>query len=146
MIHEKRHPEEHGHGRRHLQVMKESTQLSLYVCYSYASFLAATEPYKNRRLNVPLWSAGQLCSAPKEEEKEKKEEEEEKKKIGLILCIASPQQGDLRLSGHPSGQRTGGKARTRGRRLPADFRADPLATVPPTLSGEEEEEEFYFAF
>ncbi|GFO29455.1 hypothetical protein PoB_005596000 [Plakobranchus ocellatus] len=44
----------------------------------------------------------------------------------------SPQQGDLRLSGPPSGQDAGGGARTRDRRFPADFRADSLATVPPT--------------
>ncbi|GFO35923.1 hypothetical protein PoB_006242800 [Plakobranchus ocellatus] len=45
---------------------------------------------------------------------------------------ASPQQGDLRLSGPPSGQDAGGGARTRDRRVPADLRADSLATVPPT--------------
>ncbi|GFO34464.1 hypothetical protein PoB_006096900 [Plakobranchus ocellatus] len=43
-----------------------------------------------------------------------------------------PQQGDLRLSGPPSGQGAGGGARTRDRRVPADLRADSLATVPPT--------------
>ncbi|GFO30645.1 hypothetical protein PoB_005715000 [Plakobranchus ocellatus] len=43
-----------------------------------------------------------------------------------------PQQGDLRLSGPPSGQDAGGGARTRDRRVPADLRADSLATVPPT--------------
>ncbi|GFO18061.1 hypothetical protein PoB_004456600 [Plakobranchus ocellatus] len=46
--------------------------------------------------------------------------------------IASPQQGDLRLSGPPSGQGAGGGARTRDRRVPVDLRADSLATVPPT--------------
>ncbi|GFO28272.1 hypothetical protein PoB_005477700 [Plakobranchus ocellatus] len=45
---------------------------------------------------------------------------------------ASPQQGDLRLSGPPSGQGAGGGTRTRDRRVPADLRADSLATVPPT--------------
>ncbi|GFO28280.1 acid-sensing ion channel 4 [Plakobranchus ocellatus] len=49
-----------------------------------------------------------------------------------VLYIASPQQGDLRLSGPPSGQGAGGGARTRDRRVPADLRADSLATVPPT--------------
>ncbi|GFN83382.1 hypothetical protein PoB_000988800 [Plakobranchus ocellatus] len=49
-----------------------------------------------------------------------------------FLYIASPQQGDLRLSGPPSGQGAGGGARTRDRRVPADLRADSLATVPPT--------------
>ncbi|GFN87782.1 hypothetical protein PoB_001428800 [Plakobranchus ocellatus] len=44
----------------------------------------------------------------------------------------SPQQGDLRLSGPPSGQDAGGGAQTRDRRVPADLRADSLATVPPT--------------
>ncbi|GFN75531.1 hypothetical protein PoB_000203700 [Plakobranchus ocellatus] len=45
----------------------------------------------------------------------------------MMLC---PQRGDLRLSGPPSGQGAG--ARTRDRKVPADFRADSLATVPPT--------------
>ncbi|GFO22263.1 hypothetical protein PoB_004876800 [Plakobranchus ocellatus] len=49
-----------------------------------------------------------------------------------FLYIASPQQGDLRLSGPPSGQGAGGGARTRDRKVPADLRADSLATVPPT--------------
>ncbi|GFN88420.1 hypothetical protein PoB_001492600 [Plakobranchus ocellatus] len=40
--------------------------------------------------------------------------------------------GDLRLSGPPSGQGTGGGARTRDRKVPAGFRADSLAPVPPT--------------
>ncbi|GFO06467.1 hypothetical protein PoB_003297200 [Plakobranchus ocellatus] len=46
--------------------------------------------------------------------------------------ILGPQQGDLRLSGPPSGQGAGGGARTRDRKVPADLRADSLATVPPT--------------
>ncbi|GFN76900.1 hypothetical protein PoB_000340600 [Plakobranchus ocellatus] len=54
------------------------------------------------------------------------------KKRDSFLYIASPQQGDLRLSGPPSGQDAGGGARTRDRRVPADLRADSLATVPPT--------------
>ncbi|GFO44652.1 hypothetical protein PoB_007115700 [Plakobranchus ocellatus] len=45
---------------------------------------------------------------------------------------ASPQQCDLRLSSPPSCQGAGGGARTRDRRIPADIRADSLATVPPT--------------
>ncbi|GFN82549.1 hypothetical protein PoB_000905500 [Plakobranchus ocellatus] len=49
-----------------------------------------------------------------------------------FLHIASPQQGDLRLSGPPSGQDAGGGARTRHRRVPLDLRADSLATVLPT--------------
>ncbi|GFO29964.1 hypothetical protein PoB_005646900 [Plakobranchus ocellatus] len=44
----------------------------------------------------------------------------------------SQQQGDLRFSSPPSGQGAGGGARTRDRRVPADPRADSLATVPPT--------------
>ncbi|GFO13337.1 hypothetical protein PoB_003984200 [Plakobranchus ocellatus] len=49
--------------------------------------------------------------------------------IGLVwfLYIASPQKGDLRLSGSTSGQGAGGKARTRGRMVPADLRADSSA-------------------
>ncbi|GFN82943.1 retrovirus-related pol polyprotein from transposon opus [Plakobranchus ocellatus] len=49
--------------------------------------------------------------------------------------IFSPQQGDLRLSGPPSGQGTGSGARTRDRRVPADLRADSQATVLPTPPG-----------
>ncbi|GFO26310.1 pleckstrin-like protein domain-containing family a member 6 [Plakobranchus ocellatus] len=47
---------------------------------------------------------------------------------------ASPQQGDLRLSGSQSGQGVGGVggARTHDRRIPADIRADLQATVPLT--------------
>ncbi|GFO10218.1 G patch domain-containing protein 2-like [Plakobranchus ocellatus] len=41
----------------------------------------------------------------------------------------SPQQGDLRLSGPPSGQGAGSGARTHDRRVPADLRADSQATV-----------------
>ncbi|GFO19453.1 hypothetical protein PoB_004595800 [Plakobranchus ocellatus] len=53
------------------------------------------------------------------------------RRIGF-LYTASPQQSDLRLSGPPSGQGAGGGARTRDRMVPADLRADSLATVPPT--------------
>ncbi|GFO14946.1 LOW QUALITY PROTEIN: hypothetical protein PoB_004145100 [Plakobranchus ocellatus] len=49
-----------------------------------------------------------------------------------FLYIASPQQGDLRLSGPLSGQGAGTGARTRNRRVPADLRADSQATVLPT--------------
>ncbi|GFO23051.1 hypothetical protein PoB_004955600 [Plakobranchus ocellatus] len=48
------------------------------------------------------------------------------------MITASPQQGDIRLSGPTSGQGAGGKARTRDRMVPADLRADSLATIPPT--------------
>ncbi|GFO25759.1 craniofacial development protein 2-like [Plakobranchus ocellatus] len=44
---------------------------------------------------------------------------------------ASPQQGDLRLSGPPSGQGAGSGARTCDRKVPADLRADSQATVLP---------------
>ncbi|GFN94253.1 hypothetical protein PoB_002075900 [Plakobranchus ocellatus] len=49
-----------------------------------------------------------------------------------VLYIASPRQGDLKLSSPPSGQDADGGARTRDRRVPADLRAGSLATVPPT--------------
>ncbi|GFO01306.1 hypothetical protein PoB_002781100 [Plakobranchus ocellatus] len=49
-----------------------------------------------------------------------------------FLYIASPQKGDLRLLGPPSGRGADGGARTRDRRVPADLRADSQATVPPT--------------
>ncbi|GFN97318.1 hypothetical protein PoB_002382400 [Plakobranchus ocellatus] len=42
------------------------------------------------------------------------------------------QQGNLRLSGPPSGQGAGGGARTRDGRVVAELRADSLSTVPPT--------------
>ncbi|GFN97389.1 hypothetical protein PoB_002389500 [Plakobranchus ocellatus] len=48
-----------------------------------------------------------------------------KKKWGNTKRLdSSPQQGDLRLSGPPSGQGAGSGARTRDRRVPADLRAD----------------------
>ncbi|GFN81564.1 hypothetical protein PoB_000807000 [Plakobranchus ocellatus] len=52
-----------------------------------------------------------------------------------FLYIASAQQGDLRLLGPPSGQGAVGGARTPNRRVPADLRADSLATVLPTPPG-----------
>ncbi|GFO49586.1 hypothetical protein PoB_007609100 [Plakobranchus ocellatus] len=52
--------------------------------------------------------------------------------ISSIISTPGPQQGDLRLSGPPSGQDAGGGAQTRDRMVPADLRADSLATVPPT--------------
>ncbi|GFN94166.1 hypothetical protein PoB_002067200 [Plakobranchus ocellatus] len=45
---------------------------------------------------------------------------------------ASPQHGDLRLSGPLSGQGASGGAQSRDRTVPADVRADSLATEPPT--------------
>ncbi|GFO40073.1 histone-lysine N-methyltransferase SETMAR [Plakobranchus ocellatus] len=41
-----------------------------------------------------------------------------------FLYTASLQQGDLRFSGTPSGQGSGGGARIRNRRVPTDLRAD----------------------
>ncbi|GFN74334.1 hypothetical protein PoB_000084000 [Plakobranchus ocellatus] len=57
----------------------------------------------------------------------------------LSTDYASPQQGDLRLSGPPSGQGACGGARTHDRRIPTDIRADSLATVPPTSRKSETE-------
>ncbi|GFO36584.1 hypothetical protein PoB_006308900 [Plakobranchus ocellatus] len=44
----------------------------------------------------------------------------------------SSRQGDLRLSGPPTSQDDDDGARTRNRRVSADFRVDSLATEPPT--------------
>ncbi|GFO28172.1 hypothetical protein PoB_005467700 [Plakobranchus ocellatus] len=52
--------------------------------------------------------------------------------IHLRTTLSRAQQGDLRLSGPPSGQGTGGVARIRNRKVPTDLRADSLVTVPPT--------------
>ncbi|GFO03131.1 hypothetical protein PoB_002963600 [Plakobranchus ocellatus] len=49
----------------------------------------------------------------------------------LLTHVASPQQRDLRLLDHLSDQRTGGGTRNCARRVPADLRADSLATVLP---------------
>ncbi|GFN98164.1 hypothetical protein PoB_002467000 [Plakobranchus ocellatus] len=48
------------------------------------------------------------------------------------ITSRSTNKCDLRLSGPPSGQGVGGGARDRDRRIPADFRADSLSSVPPT--------------
>ncbi|GFO44553.1 hypothetical protein PoB_007105800 [Plakobranchus ocellatus] len=50
-----------------------------------------------------------------------------------LLYTAFPQQGDLRLSGPPSGQGASGGARTPDRMVLADLRVGSLSTVPPTL-------------
>ncbi|GFN77714.1 hypothetical protein PoB_000422000 [Plakobranchus ocellatus] len=47
------------------------------------------------------------------------------------LYTANPQQGDLRLSGLPSGQGAGGRARIRNRGVAEDLRSDSQPTVPP---------------
>ncbi|GFO29874.1 hypothetical protein PoB_005637900 [Plakobranchus ocellatus] len=41
-------------------------------------------------------------------------------------------QGDLRLSGPPSGKGIGGEARTYNRRVPADLKVGSVSTVPST--------------
>ncbi|GFO47769.1 protein prune homolog-like protein [Plakobranchus ocellatus] len=55
--------------------------------------------------------------------------------LRVFLYKASPQQGDLRFLGLPSGRGADGGARTRNRRVPTDLRADSQATVPPTPQG-----------
>ncbi|GFN87604.1 hypothetical protein PoB_001411000 [Plakobranchus ocellatus] len=44
--------------------------------------------------------------------------------VGWFLYIASPQHGDLRLSGPTPGMGADSRARNRDRRVPADLRAD----------------------
>ncbi|GFO32304.1 hypothetical protein PoB_005880900 [Plakobranchus ocellatus] len=53
-----------------------------------------------------------------------------RKRYGNLNYI---EKGDFRLSGPPSDPGACGSARTSDRRVPADLRADSLATVPPTL-------------
>ncbi|GFO23065.1 hypothetical protein PoB_004957000 [Plakobranchus ocellatus] len=75
---------------------------------------------------------------------------------GQRTLQTSPQQGDPRLSGPPSGQGAGSGARTRDRRVPADLRADSQATVLPTpppikkkaysLPNEETQTNFFFTW
>ncbi|GFO46167.1 hypothetical protein PoB_007267200 [Plakobranchus ocellatus] len=48
-----------------------------------------------------------------------------------LMSVLGPQQGDLRLSGPPPGRDASGGARTSDKRVPADLRADSLATEPP---------------
>ncbi|GFO37626.1 hypothetical protein PoB_006413100 [Plakobranchus ocellatus] len=48
------------------------------------------------------------------------------------LVQASPEQGDLKLSGLLSGQGADGEIRTRDRRVYVDLSADSSTTVPPT--------------
>ncbi|GFN76367.1 hypothetical protein PoB_000287300 [Plakobranchus ocellatus] len=52
-----------------------------------------------------------------------------KEKGSGFIYIASPQQGDIRLQGPPSGRGADDGARTRDRRVPADVRADSQATL-----------------
>ncbi|GFO16595.1 hypothetical protein PoB_004310000 [Plakobranchus ocellatus] len=52
--------------------------------------------------------------------------------VVTIVCILSPQHGDLRFSGPPSGQSDGVGARTPDRIVNADIKTDSLFTVPPT--------------
>ncbi|GFN82810.1 hypothetical protein PoB_000931600 [Plakobranchus ocellatus] len=61
--------------------------------------------------------------------------DEAQRKVQALMekdSYRSPQQGDLRLSGPPSGQGAGGRAQTCDRRVSADLRTDSLATVPST--------------
>ncbi|GFO07121.1 hypothetical protein PoB_003362600 [Plakobranchus ocellatus] len=53
--------------------------------------------------------------------------------LHLESSYASLQEGHLRLLGPPSGQGADGGARTRDRGIPADIRADSVASVPSTL-------------
>ncbi|GFO17867.1 hypothetical protein PoB_004437200 [Plakobranchus ocellatus] len=46
------------------------------------------------------------------------------------LCIASPQQGDLSLSGSPPGQGAGGGAQNRDRGIPVNVNASLPSTAP----------------
>ncbi|GFO13877.1 hypothetical protein PoB_004038200 [Plakobranchus ocellatus] len=55
------------------------------------------------------------------------------RKGGWVLYIASPQQGDLRLLGPPSGRDADGGGRTRDRRVPADLRVDSVPPTPPIV-------------
>ncbi|GFN96276.1 hypothetical protein PoB_002278200 [Plakobranchus ocellatus] len=50
--------------------------------------------------------------------------------VDWFLYLASPHQGDLRLSGPPSGQDAVGGARTRDRRVLADLRVDSFSPTP----------------
>ncbi|GFO46705.1 hypothetical protein PoB_007321000 [Plakobranchus ocellatus] len=59
---------------------------------------------------------------------ETKQTEKHNRKNGEV----SLQQGDLKLSGAPSGQGACGESRTSHRRIPEDLRADLLSTVPLT--------------
>ncbi|GFN86219.1 hypothetical protein PoB_001272500 [Plakobranchus ocellatus] len=77
---------------------------------------------------VSLELSGHVCSVPEVEPANRMPGQ-----IGLVfVCIASPQQGDLRLLGPPPGQGADGGARTCVRRVPADLRADSPTTEPPT--------------
>ncbi|GFO33448.1 hypothetical protein PoB_005995300 [Plakobranchus ocellatus] len=56
----------------------------------------------------------------------------------------SPQQGDFRLSGPPSGQGAGSGARIHDRKVSADLRADSLVTEPPRLLIHNDKSLLYF--
>ncbi|GFN98785.1 hypothetical protein PoB_002529100 [Plakobranchus ocellatus] len=88
--------------------------------------LGAASPIKTSSPSQPDWNCQPFAVEGKLQEEEDHQGWRPPKAI-------SPQQGDLRLSGPPSGQGAGSGARTRDRRIPADLRADSLATVPPTL-------------
>ncbi|GFO16806.1 hypothetical protein PoB_004331100 [Plakobranchus ocellatus] len=54
------------------------------------------------------------------------------RQVGSLFKLSDHDATTPRLSGPPSGRGASGEARTRDRRVPADVRADSLATVPPT--------------
>ncbi|GFO02909.1 hypothetical protein PoB_002941400 [Plakobranchus ocellatus] len=56
----------------------------------------------------------------------------ERTHVGYFLVGRKTLEKIRRLLGPPSGQGTGGGARTRDRRNPAGLRADSLCTVPPS--------------
>ncbi|GFO38829.1 run and fyve domain-containing protein 2-like [Plakobranchus ocellatus] len=101
-----------------------------------------TVKHKTEMVSKLEEKTNQLVSAMKDMEQRLKQAESDKvaaeetaRKLGLIIAEKDqkrPQQGDLRLSGPPSGQGACGWARTRDRRIPADLRADSLSTMPPT--------------
>ncbi|GFO32289.1 hypothetical protein PoB_005879400 [Plakobranchus ocellatus] len=53
-------------------------------------------------------------------------------RLEFAIEMFFPQQSGLRLSSPPAGQGADVEARARDRIVPADFRVDSLATVPPT--------------
>ncbi|GFO30999.1 chemosensory receptor b [Plakobranchus ocellatus] len=106
-----------------------------YLAFSTPTAVTLLVPHFETEFKTTK-ALARIATEQEEEEKEEDEREEEAEEEEEIYQEqqqqSSPQQGDLRLSGFPSGQGAGGGARTRNRRVPADLRADSLATVPPT--------------
>ncbi|GFO02180.1 proton-associated sugar transporter a [Plakobranchus ocellatus] len=74
-----------------------------------------------------------ICAIAKRQP-DSKFEHQEVCPVGIFfVCMASPQKGDLRLSGPPSGKDAGSGARTYDRKVPLDLRAVSLSTVPPSM-------------